>query len=135
MILFVDDEKRRMKSYVEELELSNFQVEFKPDVDSALEAFAQHQDQIELLILDIMMPTGDSFSDNQTTHGLRTGFAFYQKIREQNPNLPIVIFTNVSDESLVKEINQDKQSAFCQKDSFLPFKLAEKVQAMLKSSS
>lgn len=36
MILFVDDEKRRMESYVEELGFSEY-VEFKSDVDSAIE--------------------------------------------------------------------------------------------------
>ena len=31
MILFIDDERRRMKSYVQELEFSGYEVEFKSE--------------------------------------------------------------------------------------------------------
>ena len=135
MILFVDDEKRRMISYVEDLEWSGHKVKFKSDVDSALEAFEQYQDQIEVLILDIMMPTGESFSDNQTNNGLRTGVSFYTKIREHNTTLPIIILTNVSDARLAKSIAQDSKSSFCQKENFLPFELTEKVKEILNAES
>jgi CheY-like chemotaxis protein len=132
MILFVDDEKRRMDSYVQDLVLSGHEVEFKSDVDSALEFFADNRTQIKLLILDIMMPTGESFDDDQTRYGLRTGIAFYRKIREQNPSLSTIIFTNVSDENLAEEISIGSNVLFCQKDNFLPFELEKEVRKILK---
>ncbi|MEH2254723.1 response regulator [Nostoc sp.] len=131
MILFVDDERRRMDSYVQDLVLSGHEVEFKSDVDSALKFFVDNQTQIKLLILDIMMPTGNSFDEDQTHYGLRTGIAFYQKIREQNPSLPTIIFTNVSDENLAEEISRDSSVLFCQKDNFLPFELEKEVRKIL----
>ncbi|MBW4478664.1 MAG: response regulator [Tolypothrix brevis GSE-NOS-MK-07-07A] len=131
MILFVDDERRRMDSYVQDLILSGHEIEFKSDVDSALEFFVDNQTQIKLLILDIMMPTGESFDDDQTHYGLRTGIAFYQKIREQNPSLPTIIFTNVSDENLAEEISRGSNVLFCQKDNFLPFELEKEVRKIL----
>lgn len=131
MILFVDDEKRRMDSYVQDLVLSGHKVEFKSDVDSALEFFAENRTQIKLLILDIMMPTGESFDDAQTDYGLRTGIAFYHNIREQNPSLPTIIFTNVSDEKLAEEISRGSNVLFCQKDNFLPFELEKEVRKIL----
>ncbi|MDZ8086755.1 MAG: response regulator [Nostoc sp. DedQUE12b] len=131
MILFVDDERRRMDSYVQDLVLSGHKVEFKSDVDSALKFFVENQTQIKLLILDIMMPTGVSFDDDQTHYGLRTGIAFYQKIREENPSLPTIIFTNVSDENLAEEISRGSNVLFYQKDNFLPFELEKEVRKIL----
>ena len=135
MILFVDDEKRRMSSYVDELEFSNYHVDFKSDIDSALAALEQKQDQIELLILDIMMPIGKNFSDIQNNNGLRTGVFFYRKIRQQNATLPIIIFTNVSDKNLARDIDQDSKTSFYQKENLCPFMLAEKVKEMLDCRS
>ena len=80
MILFVDDEKRRMKSYIDELKLSGYEVEIKSDVDSALDFFNKNHKQIELLILDIMMPSGNTFENVDTKYGLRTGISLYEKI-------------------------------------------------------
>jgi DNA-binding response OmpR family regulator len=75
MILFVDDERRRMQSYVEELRFSGYDVEFKSDVDDALIFFNENHEKLELLILDVMMPTGNSFDNQQADNGLRTGIS------------------------------------------------------------
>lgn len=119
MILFIDDEERRMKSYVQELEFSNYNVEFKPDVDSALECLENPKEEIELIILDIMMPTGKKFFNNsQAEKGLRSGICLYQEIRKQKPMLPIVIFTNVYDKKLLQDIDKDDRTSFCEKGNF-----------------
>ena len=134
MILFIDDEKRRMKSYVEELELSSYQVKFISDVDSAVEYFKKYQEKVELIILDIMMPTGNSFNSSQTGNGLRTGVPFYEEIRKQKPILPIIIFTNVYDEQLLQYIDKDNMTLFCEKDSFIPIELATEVRNFLPNN-
>lgn len=133
MILFVDDEKRRIEIYMEELKLSKYEVEIKSDVDSALDFLDKNLEKIELLILDVMMPTGNAFKDVDTKYGLRTGISFYNKIRNQNPTLPIMIFTNVSDEEVEKKISSDKKSLFLQKEDFLPFQLVEEIKEFLKN--
>ena len=134
MILFIDDEKRRMKSYVEELEFSSYQVEFISDVDSAVEYFKKYQEKLELIILDIMMPTGNSFDSRQTKNGLRTGVSFYEEIRKQKPILPIMIFTNVWDEQLLQYIDKDNMTLFCAKDDFIPIKLVTEVRSFLHTN-
>lgn len=132
MILLVDDEKRRMESYVEELRLSGYEVEIKSDVDSALDFFNENYKQIELLILDIMMPAGNVFENVDTKYGLRTGIIFYKKIRNLNLSLPIIIFTNVSNEAVEKKISLDQKSLFLQKQDFLPFQLVDELEDFIK---
>ena len=79
MILFLDDEERRLSSHVMELRISGYQVNFFKDVSEALTFFEKHVDAIKLLILDIMMPPSGSFQSEDTEAGLRTGVRFLKK--------------------------------------------------------
>jgi len=134
MILLVDDEKREMDSYAMELELSGYEVSFQKDVDDASRFFKENVDQIDLLILDIMMPPGSSFKDVDTQLGLRTGIRFYEKIRETAPNLPVIIFTNVSDEHVAERFRRESQCSFLRKEDYFPFEFAEEVKKVLARS-
>ncbi len=129
MILFVDDERRRMSSYVEAIELSNHQVIFESNVDDALGFFEKNCEQLKLLILDVMMPIGNSFDDERADNGLRTGICFYQKVRKLNPSIPVIIFTNFRNNELTN-IQSEKTSVF-HKDGILPFELASNVDRIL----
>lgn len=131
MILFVDDEKREMHSYVTELYFSGYEVSFENNVDDALTFVAANLNRIDLLILDIMMPPGSSFKDVDTEDGLRTGVRFYERIRENAPNLPVMIFTNVSDECVAERFRREAKCRFLQKKNYLPYQLVEKVKEML----
>lgn len=136
MILLVDNEKSRMQVYIEELEIAGYQVELKTDIDSALQYWHENQDKIDLLILDIMMPSGKLSGEPKINGGLRTGIVFYQKVRENNQNVPIIFLTNVSkisDPELEKEIVNNPKSKFLQKLETLPSQLIEEVNQMLKS--
>lgn len=127
MILFVDDEERRVKSYIQEFQYSGYQVEFRSDVDSALDFFYEKYKQIELLVLDVMMPPGIAFKDFDTKYGLRTGIALYRKIRGENFTCPILFLTNVSSHS-ENELDLDKNTLFLEKEDYLPFQLVDQVK-------
>jgi CheY-like chemotaxis protein len=133
MILFVDDDKRRMESYVQELKFSDYQVEFQFDIDNAFCFYEDNQNDLQMVILDIMMPVGKNFRDRPAAeNGLRTGICFYEKIRKEQPNLPVIIFTNVSRAELsdIKNIKIE-EAIILEKISFDPFALAEKVDNIL----
>lgn len=131
MILFVDDEKRFMHSYMMELELEGHTVSFQNDVDSALSLLEKGLDHLELLILDIMMPPGRNFQGEDTGGGLRTGVFFYERIRVLAPHLPVIIFTNVSDEQLEKRFKAEANCRFLRKEEYLPHELVETVREIL----
>jgi len=131
MILFVDDEPREMSSYVEELRFSGYEVAYESDVDSALKFFAANLDNLDLVILDIMMPPGEALKNRDTEFGLRTGIYMYREFRVQSPDLPVIILTNVSDVQVARFFHQEAKCIFLPKEDVLPYELAEQVAAVL----
>jgi CheY-like chemotaxis protein len=131
MILLVDDEKRYMDSYAEELELQAFAVTVKRDVDDAWRFLEQHLVDIELLILDIMMPPGEFLMDADTNKGLRTGVRFFERARQLSSALPIIVLTNVSDAAVVEQFRGEPNCSFCRKEDYLPFELADEIKTTL----
>ena len=131
MILFVDDELRQMDSYVQELKLSGFELSQVNNVDEALQYFNEKYKEISLVILDIMMAPGAAFSSEETKDGLRTGESFYREIRKVSRDLPIILFTNVSDEQVEARFSKEENCWFFRKEEFFPYELASKVRKIL----
>jgi CheY-like chemotaxis protein len=128
MILFVDDEERRMESYIEELRRSNFLVQYEKDVGKALDFFRINYNELELLILDVMMPIGDIFEDVDTNYGLITGIKFYDRVRQDSPNVPIVIFTNMVEDNIQEKIQNDEKVQILHKEEYLPLDFVKQVK-------
>lgn len=135
MILFVDDERRYVDGYVEELRLSGFTVEYRKTVDAAHKFLVENLPQIDLLVLDIMMPPGELLQEAQTNHGLRTGVRFFEQVRQLAPVLPVIILTNVTDEQVKEQLQQEPFCWFIRKEDCFPFELAEEVQRILSEIS
>lgn len=121
MILFIDDEERLMDSHRQHLEfrLADLQKELKyfSDVDEAMEFFAAHKDELELVILDVMMPPGHNF-DKDSNHGLKTGFLVYRKFRSASPHLPILFYTNSADEVVANKQREDSHLKYLSKVNY-----------------
>jgi DNA-binding NtrC family response regulator len=133
MILFVDDEQREMDSFYLELQmqLSANKVVFINKVDEALKFFKENIDQIQLLILDIMMPPGAEYKNVDTQQGLRTGVKFFETVRAEAPDLPIIIFTNVTEPRVADDFMKQKKCQFFRKENYAPAELAEEVLKIL----
>ncbi len=131
MILFIDDEKREMDSYVRELELSGYQVSFQKNVDAAIDFFEGNFREIELLVLDIMMPPGEVFKNVDTEGGLTTGIHVYKRVRQRFPTLPVVILTNVTDENIIESFRKEAHCRFLSKEEYLPFELVDEIKEVL----
>ena len=149
MILYIDDEPRYISSFVEELkfEFGKENVKLINTTDKAIDFLEQHNKKIDIVILDIMMPSGKAFKDKPTKEGLLTGLFLYQYIRASYHDLPVIIFTNIPgdyiftnfDDNLdvAKIINQIKldidnsKALFLQKENIFPYELVEEVNNML----
>lgn len=130
MILFVDDEKHKMDSYLRELRLSFPGVRFESTVDAALALIEGQGSDIEVLILDVSMAPGRAFKDRLGA-GLMTGVHFYGRVREMLPDLPVVVFTNVTNEKVRQEFDGDDKCRFLNKEDYLPFELAQVLREIL----
>jgi CheY-like chemotaxis protein len=150
MILFVDDEPRYISSFVEELELEfgKDKINCSKDVDEALDFFNHNSNEIKIIILDEMMPPGKTFKNGLTQTGLRTGLFFYKHIRQNFPDLPIIIFTNIPDDytfsdsanhfeigEISKKFKEDidnRKALYLQKEDLFPYELAAIVRKILE---
>lgn len=118
-ILVVDDEERLRKIVRDFLVNSKYSVVEAKDGEEALEVFYANQD-IELVILDIMMPKID-------------GYGVLREIR-QNSQIPVIMLTAKSeekDELLGFKYGVDEYIT----KPFSPRVLVARVQALLKRTS
>lgn len=133
MILFVDDDPREMDSYRMELEMRDHDVIFESRVDDALAQIERSGEKIDLVILDVMMPTGAAFL-NTPDKGLRSGVHFYRQLRDRFGEMPVIIFTNVHREAVRNAFVGDENCWFFQKEHLLPSELADQVAKILLSA-
>ena len=151
MILFIDDERREMDSFVMELqfEFGQDRVIFSSNVDEAFILIEKHKDEIDLVLLDNMMPCGNRYKNEETQEGSRTGLFLYKDIRLQCPDIPIILFSNVpkvnilsdSSSSLEKEImtmleeeiqnSNNKKADYLEKPDYFPYELVDVIKRIL----
>lgn len=79
-ILIADDEERICRALKDLLTAKGFHVLTAGDGRAALEVWGHCREQIDLVLLDVMMPELD-------------GFAVLREIRGQDPDLPVILLT------------------------------------------
>ncbi|MCX6250482.1 MAG: response regulator [Bacteroidetes bacterium] len=94
-ILFIDDEPHLLNEYILALEEAGYSVEFQKDVEEAMRFFLRHHESFDGVILDVMMPAPAILGDRATEYGLRTGLTVLSRIREESPQMPVMLFTNL----------------------------------------
>ena len=134
MILFIDDEPRYVEAFRDELVDHGHQVTLIADVDKAITFLPVNGAEVELVILDIMMPPGRALGDTDTKKGQRTGVHLYQELRTLAPNLPFIILTNVSDPEVKKDFENESNCRFIQKYEYYPFEVVDIAQEMIDRS-
>ncbi len=134
MILFVDDDAYYVHSYLEELRDSGFAPLYEAKVSGAMRLLEDRSFAVSLIVTDIMMASGGVFRDD-TMFDLRTGFAFYDWIRQRAPQLPIIVLTNVPSDDVDNKFAADANCKVLRKFQCMPFQLVEHVREMLKPQS
>jgi DNA-binding NtrC family response regulator len=126
-ILLIDDDVDTLTAFYEELiETYNFNVDWIKKADDVMEAL--ESGQYNAIILDIMMPVPKSWSKDENrkaNFGLATGIILFQKIRELNPTIPILIYSSKGG------ILTDKHSAYLRKPEYTQ-KIVNKLENLMK---
>ena len=130
MILFVDDEFKRVQAYLEELQY-HYEVHYEERADNAFHFFEQSATKITLIILDIMMPHSGRFDRNETDSGMKSGLVFYRRIRESAPDLPVIILTNYNRPEIEEEFRREANCWYLQKKHYSPRELVDIVRHCL----
>jgi len=125
--VLIDDEPEPMKYYIKALELLKFKVLVLPSADKAWEFFGEPHPEVQVVILDIMMPPGKYLRNVAHADGLRTGIFVYQRIVEQlavqearRHPLPVAVLTNVSNAITLSALNKARSDCG-------PYKIWEKM--------
>jgi CheY-like chemotaxis protein len=123
-----------MDSYKDYLDLKmrphGYDVKFITNIDDAFDLLDKRND-IDLVILDIMMPWGTQLTAERTNGGLLTGVVFYEHLRSKFPAVPVLVFTNRTDEDLEKKLETDPHCRFRQKTDWLLDDFVKEVAALL----
>ncbi len=135
VVLLIDDDKMPMKFYIRALEQKGFEVKQCFEPDCALEFMQKRGTQIAVIILDIMMPPGKIYENEETNQGLRTGVFLLKNIRKEGycQNTPVIVLTNVKNPETLSEFEVGPLLTVKQKMGCPPFELVKLVEEMTLS--
>ena len=127
-ILIVEDDVECALAYQELLE-DEYDVTVAHDGSSGLKMVEEAEAPFDLLILDMMMPSGE---DLQTPDmGLSTGLEAMKELENRGVAIPTIVISVVWDESITKQIRARGARAVLQKPVRPPAKLLEAVAQIL----
>ncbi len=133
MILFIDDERTRIRPWVDELDEAGFEIEVLSSADAARQAL-DTATPTQCIILDVMIPADGKVPNRETGYGTRTGLWLLEGFRERHPQVPAVVLTNVDDPG-VKEAVTDLNAEYRRKRDCGPAKLLELIRSLISSHS
>lgn len=141
MILFVDDDTVYIQDYVDDLKdyleerSDNCVVLHERTVDSAFKFIIENSQEIKLLVLDMMIPSGNLLKEKDNDNGRRTGRLFIEDLRRKIDLtlFPIIFFTNVNIQNLPSEAGEISFQKL-QKEDFTPYEFSLKVIEILDST-
>lgn len=131
-IFWVDDDlKSFTRPYYEELRDQGYEDKIKAFIepDSALEYFKKHHAECSCAIIDLMMPTGKTFTAEETELGTRTGKVLITRLQEIDKEIPIIIFSVVRDHDVMNWV-KEKGITYLIKSKTFPRDLLTKVQQL-----
>jgi len=119
LILMVDDEASLRVVHGELLSRLGYRVLLAEDGDAASRIFAQHQDEIQLLITDVVMPHCG-------------GVELAQRIWQQRPSMPVLFVTGY-DKNQLSNIPTDQHHVQMLLKPFSIDAMAQHIHAMLQT--
>jgi len=131
-IFWVDDDiKSFARPYFDELRDEGYKNKIKTFVepDSALACFRKHHAEFSCAIIDLMLPTGKTFSAEETGLGIRTGKFLITQLREIDKEIPIIILSIVHDRDII-DWASERQIVYMKKSDTFPRDLLARVRLL-----
>lgn len=117
-ILIIEDEKILSEMYTEKFQQAGFEVFSSVKAEEGLEV--AKREKPDLIILDMLLPTGD-------------GISFLQRLREENEisMTPVVVFSNFDDPEKKKAAFRLGVKDYLIKTNHTPREIIEKIKTIL----
>jgi hypothetical protein len=90
LVLYIDDHRAAADHDIDVLEQYGFRVEFAPDASVGYYRAKTEGSEVAAVILDLVLNTGDMFTEEESKLGYRTGELLYPRLRELLPETPII---------------------------------------------
>jgi CheY-like chemotaxis protein len=103
-VLYLEDEEAVLEALPLLLEEEGIEVVGTSSIEEALQ-WASEQ-SFDAMLLDVMMPPTEDMDDESLDYGRLTGKEVAKRIKEIQPELPIVAFTVLTDRELRNEIKE-----------------------------
>lgn len=118
-ILIVEDEQLIRELYARQISRAGFFVKAVATAEEGLQTLVQGS--FDLMLLDIMLP------------GMN-GLQMYRQFKLKNPgfNMPVILLTNLGQESVIKEGFELGVSAYLIKSSYTPDQVVQEVKNVLE---
>lgn len=130
-IMWIDDDvaSSTLRAYRDEIKENGFDL-IPVDCVDELNKKEHLYNTVDLIILDSMIPVGELLkNENDTKGGIFSGILIYEKLLK-NLNLPIIIFSILSDEYLINW-QQSNNFEYLNKLDTDPERLITKINIML----
>lgn len=100
-ILFVDDEPASTYALRLLVEAKGFRCESVTDMTAGMEYLRNHK--VSVLVSDIMMPSGDAFSEIDSSE---TGLHLVAKVRREFPDVSVICLSVIGDQSKIQKLKK-----------------------------
>lgn len=101
-ILIVDDDAEMRELAKDILEPRGAKVYFAGDGEEAFDVYQAHKDEIDLIVLDLIMPKRD-------------GMTVFTEVREVNPNVKVIFSSGYAEGAEITQLRQQGAVEFIQK--------------------
>ena len=125
-VFYIDDEanSEKMKSKFEMLKINSINVIAEHNIKKVENRIKEIINDIDLILLDIIMPPRNYFSLEETNGGTSTGIVLLKKIRENFKDIPIIIVSIQRIASLDEILERYNVSGYVKK----PYNVNELVE-------
>lgn len=134
-IVYIDDEffLPKMESKIDIIKEIGVEIVGIDSVELALRTI-ERLPKVDLVILDIIMPSGDLYSLEETNGGTTTGLRLLEDIRKKNTEIPIMLISIKRKANLdrIDSIIRDfKVSAFIEKQATSATEISNEIKKIL----
>lgn len=141
-ILIIEDDETYSKELREAFEDQGFDAEIWGSLNEVLDGLNRDKIEADLAIVDIMLPTFEimgrklpsEFELEKIEYGRKAGVAVCQRIKGENPALPIIVLTVVRDKVILDTLTKLSISKILYKPVEFP-DLLEVVQEVISGKS
>jgi CheY-like chemotaxis protein len=123
VILIIEDEAALLDSYAEIIEGGGFTALKAPDGYKGLDALKEHKKEVDLILLDLMMPGMDGLDVLEQIRGEEDVYG----------NAPVIVLTNLSSERVIKEAFERGANGYLMKTEIEPENVVSEIQTVLDS--